>query len=153
MALGKKRALLLEDNEGIKDFLTLILNQYDYEVIHFDSPDVCPLQLYPECKCYINERCVDVIISDLEMPLVDGLTFVENQKKKGCKAPYVALASGNWDVQKLIRATECGCKSFVKPFKVLEIYEWLDEIDNDINLNRTLTNWFDESTDKVSTNI
>ena len=147
-----KRALLLEDNEGVNDFLTNTLNEYGYEVFHFSSPAVCPLQLYPECRCDENERCVEIIISDLEMPLIDGLTFVENQRIKGCKAPYIALASSNWDMQKLVRATELECKSFVKPFKMLELYNWLDEIENEINLNRKLANWFNESNDKVLSN-
>ena len=149
MTMPKKRAILLEDNEMVKKILSGILNKYGYEVFHFETPAICPLQLYPDCRCGENARCADIIISDLEMPLVDGLTFIKNQKIKECKAPYVAMMSGAWGEQDLLRAKEYGCKIFSKPLNLSDFYNWLDEIENEINLDRQLSNWFNESTDKV----
>ncbi|MBW1984718.1 MAG: response regulator, partial [Deltaproteobacteria bacterium] len=91
------RVVLLEDSEDIRNILHEVLDMRGYEIYSFETPVICPLQLKPDCRCEENERCVDVIITDFYMPLINGLEFIENQKIKGCKAPYVAMMSGGWE--------------------------------------------------------
>jgi len=141
---GKFRIILLDDDDGVRSVLSEILANRGYEVFPFSSPAICPLQMMPECRCNVNQTCTDIIISDLDMPNMTGLDFIENQKKKNCKCQHVVLMSGNWTEQDLLRAHELGCKTFAKPFPFEEFYEWLDEVERSIESTRELCNWFQD---------
>jgi len=140
----KYRVILLDDNEAVLNVLSEILTDRGYEVLAFSSPSICPLQMIPECRCAVNQRCTDIIVSDLDMPNMTGLGFIENQKKKNCKCQHVVLMSGNWTEQDLLRAHELGCKTFTKPFPFQEFYDYLDKVERSIDSTRELCNWFQE---------
>ena len=147
MEQNRIRIILLEDNDANRKLLCRLFDRRGYEVFAFPTPAVCPLQRLPECRCDGNERCADIILSDLDMPLVTGLQFIENQKQKNCKVVHAAIMSGNWQEDAVLKARELGCKIFHKPFEIREINDWLDEIDNSTNLERRLTDWLKEPAD------
>jgi CheY-like chemotaxis protein len=136
------RIILLDDNEVIRSVLSEILVNRGYEVFTFSDPSICPLQITPECRCNANQTCTDIIVSDLDMPNMTGLGFIENQKKKNCKCQHVVLMSGGWTGHDLQRAHELGCKTFAKPFLFDEFFEWLDEVERSIESTRELCGWF-----------
>jgi len=144
MEKNKIRVILLEDNEVNRNVLCDLFDMRGYEVFAFETPAICPLQLLPECRCNANERCADIILSDLGMPIISGLQFIENQKHKNCKVLHVAMMSGNWGKEELVKAKELGCKIFHKPFQINDINEWLDEVEKNISLDRKLKDWFKE---------
>ncbi len=135
------RVLLLEDTVSILKLLTEFLEDRGYEVLGFSSPAICPLQMKPECRCGENQRCTDIIISDLQMPAITGLTFIENQRKKNCKCKHVALISAYWTDKDLARAQTLKCKTFTKPFFFPELDKWLDHVEKTIDPGRELCNW------------
>jgi CheY-like chemotaxis protein len=137
----KLRAIILEDDEVLKEVLSEILRLRGYEIYAFDTPAICPLQLAPECECHENERCADILLSDINMPLITGLEFIRNQKDKGCKSPYTALISGEWSAERLSEAESLGCKTFPKPYSLKEINDWLDDIEKNIDLSIELRDW------------
>ncbi|MBW1998569.1 MAG: response regulator [Deltaproteobacteria bacterium] len=141
----KLRILLVEDNDSVRSVLSKILAERGYEVFTFSNPAICPLQIQPECRCGPNETCVDIIVSDLDMPNMTGLGFIEKQKKKNCKCQHVVLMSGFWTEQDLSRARGLGCKTFTKPLPFEEFYAWLDEVEKKIEPARQLCNWFQDS--------
>ena len=128
----KYRVILLDDNDEFRSVLSKILAARGYEVFAFSNPALCPLQIMPECLCNANQTCADIIVSDIDMPNMTGLSFIENQKKKNCKCQHIVLMSGNWEEQDLLRAHELGCKTLAKPFTFKEFYEWLDEVERSI---------------------
>ncbi len=140
----KFRVILIDDNEEIRSVLSKILAARRYEVFAFSNPAICPLQIVPECRCNANQTCTDIIVSDIDMPNMTGLDFIENQKKKNCKCEHIVLMSCNWAEQDLLRAQELGCKTFPKPFPFQEFYEWLDEVERSIESTRELCSWFQD---------
>ena len=138
------RILLLEDNSSILRLLTELFQDRGYEVLGFSNPAICPLQMTPECRCGDNQRCTDIIVSDLQMPAMTGLTFIENQRKKNCKCQHVALISAHWTEEDLALAQHLKCKTFTKPFFFQELDEWLDQVESSIEQTRELRNWFQE---------
>jgi len=138
------RVLLLEDNASILKLLTESLEDRGYEVLGFSSPAICPLQMLPACRCDDNQTCTDIIVSDLNMPNITGLRFIENQKKKNCKCKHVALISANWTQKDASLAQEIGCRVFTKPFFFEEFDAWLDEVEQSVTPTRKLCNWFQE---------
>ena len=147
----KFRVILLEDNDAIRLLFSEIFADRGYEIFSFSTPAICPLQMIPECRCAVNQTCTDVIVSDLDMPRMTGLSFIENQKKKNCKCKHVALISASWTEQDLSLAHDLGCKTFEKSFHFEEFYEWLDEVEKIIEPTRELRNWFQE-TDSLAEN-
>ena len=141
---NKIRVILLDDNDGIRSDLLKILAARGYEVFAFSNPAICPLQIMPECRCNANQACTDIIVSDIDMPNMTGLSFIENQKKKNCKCQHIVLMSGNWTDTDLSRAHELDCKTFNKPFSFNEFYKWLDEVVKAIEPSRELCDWFKE---------
>ena len=140
----KFRVILLEDNDAIRLLLSEIFSDRGYEIFAFSTPAICPLQLVPDCRCNVNETCTDMIVSDLDMPQITGLNFIDNQKKKNCKCKHVALISGSWTEQDLSLAHGLGCKTFIKTSDFKEFYEWLDEVEKSIEPTRELRDWFQE---------
>ena len=81
----KLRALIFDDDPLVCSLLELILENRGYEVVAFQDPSQCPSYTSPACQCPSGQTCTDVIISDVQMPNVRGLDFVEAQVKKSCK--------------------------------------------------------------------
>ena len=132
----------LEDNDAIRSLLSLVLEERGHEIHSFNSPPICPLQIKPDCRCQGDQSCADVIITDLNMPVVTGLEFIENQKRKNCKCRHIALMSGNLTAEVIRQAEKMGCKVFSKPFNLSDIMEWLEEVEASISPNRQIENWF-----------
>lgn len=109
-----------------------------FEVMTFADPGMCPLHIERECGCGSETACSDVIISDLDMPNVKGLDFVESLVGKGCHCRHIALMSGGWTDKDRARASRIGCKVFEKPFSVDELVEWAKELAKGIPSDRHL---------------
>ena len=140
----KFRVILIEDSKAILRLLSETFGDRGYEIFGFSNPAICPLQMIPECRCGVNQTCTDIIVSDLNMPNLTGLSFIENQKKKNCKCKHVALISANWTEQELSLAHKLGCKIFTKPFFFQEFDEWLDKVETSIDPTRKLSDWFQD---------
>jgi DNA-binding response OmpR family regulator len=143
--ITKIRIILLEDTDSIRNSLKKMLTVLGYEVFSFPNPMMCPLQTKPDYRCGDNQTCADIIVSDLDMPNMTGLNFIENQRKRNCKCRYVALMSGFWTEENLSRAHKLGCKVFTKPFPVQALFEWIDEAKRHIEPARELRRWFEEN--------
>ncbi len=137
----KIRIILLDDLDSIRISLSKFLEKYGYEVFSFSSPMICPLQLEPECRCTDNQTCTDFIITDLDMPGMSGLKFIQNQRNKNCKCRHIALMSGFWTEEKMDHADELKCKIFMKPLLPDEILAWINETENSIKTDRELCSW------------
>jgi len=138
----KLRVLLLEDNTPTREMFEELFESRGYEVYSFSTPAVCPLQELKECRCVDKQRCVDIIFSDLKMPVVSGLDFIEAQRNKHCKCHNIALMSGDITQDAERRAKELDIRLFEKPVSIELLSEWLDAIDNDIDRDRELSDWF-----------
>jgi YesN/AraC family two-component response regulator len=107
------------------------------------NPGFRPLFLVRECPCPVSHICADIIMTDLNMPNITGLEFIENQIKHGCKVRNIALISGDWSEPEMNRAHELGCMSFSKPLRIAELIAWLNQCEKRIDPNRKLWDWLD----------
>ncbi len=137
----KFRALVLDDNDIIRTLLSTVLMKRGYEVRSFSDPDSCPLFKVHGCSCTATEACADMILSDVRMPHVSGLEFIEKLRKNGCKVKHVAFISGSWTDIEYAKAKEMGCEIFNKPFNISILDRWLDSCEKDIAADRVLTRW------------
>ena len=136
------RVLIFDDDESIRKLLWEYFDSRKYEVFTFPHPKSCALADLKACACPIRQACADIIISDLNMPFMKGLDFLEQQIKKGCKCKHLALMSGNLTNADSDRARLLGIKLFNKPFRINEIEEWIKIVEAEISPDRALNEWY-----------
>ncbi len=84
----KKRVLLIDDSPFFRNMLTPLLRVAGYEVTSLESP----LEALKICE---DGACFDVIISDIEMPEMDGFELAERLRANTSwqNTPMLALSS------------------------------------------------------------
>jgi len=137
----RPRALIFDDDPLIRQMLWGFFDRRGYEVFTFPDPGVCPLHTKNLCPCEAEASCTDIILSDLNMPCVKGLDFVEELLGKGCRCRNIALMSGDWSDHDIARARSLGCRLFTKPFSISEILDWLAQVEGTLLQSRKLSDW------------
>lgn len=134
------RVFIFDDDDLIRTTLSFFLAQEGYLVSEFAQPDHCSLYYEKECICGAKQACADIIITDINMPGENGLTFIENQIQKGCKVEHIAVMSGDWEDPDLEKAKELGCQVLYKPFSIIKLKNWLDSIRADFSYQNKRNN-------------
>lgn len=135
------RVLIFDDEATIRKLLWEYFDRRKYEVFTFPHPKSCTLCDIQSCSCPTQEACSDIIISDLNMPFMKGLDFLEQQIKKGCKCEHLALLSGDLTAADSDRAKPFGIKLFKKPVKLSELDDWVKTVEKEIPAGRLLSDW------------
>jgi DNA-binding response OmpR family regulator len=135
------RAVIFDDDAAIRKTLWFLCDRRGYEVFTFPDPGLCPLHVMDRCPCAPGITCADIILSDLNMPQVHGLDFVETLFAKHCAVPHIGLISGVWSEADRARATRLGCWLFSKPFSIAEIDAWLTKVETLVPPDRGLLLW------------
>jgi len=112
-----------------------------YEVFAFPDPKTCPLSSLESCHCHFRQACADIIITDLNMPFMRGLDFLESQLEKGCRCRHMALMSGDLTEADSERAAARGIKLFNKPFMIDVVDEWIRSVEAAIPKGSALSDW------------
>ena len=142
-AESKLRVLIFEDNNFVRGTLKDFLGEFGYEVFTFEDPIASPLYKKSYCDCRSGKTCADIIISDVNMPFVNGLDFIKGQIQKGCKVKSRALMSGDWTHTNLQIAQNLGCRIFTKPFDIIEIVRWIEDCQKRMDPFRELSDGFE----------
>lgn len=137
-----RRVLVFDDDPAIRKILWLLFDNLGYEIFTFPHPGLCPLSDQEICLCPEGQACSDIIISDVEMPVMNGLDFVADQIKKGCRCKNIALMSGDFSQAHLDKASDLGIKVFRKPFRFADVKKWVEHIEKEFDPERRLANWY-----------
>jgi len=122
------RAVVIDDEDAIRNLISEILEMRGYEVSAYSEPLFCPIySVDGECLCPVEHLCTDILIADIYMPRMTGLEFIKHLKSSGCKVQNLALMSGRWTDENIEHAKRLGCHMFKKPFNFGEIEKWLIE--------------------------
>ncbi|MEI6150247.1 MAG: response regulator [bacterium] len=124
------KVMILDDDPLILSLLVNIFHRRGYEVVTYSDPTLCPLYSRKAHPDHEDEMCPSVIISDYDMPFVNGVEFIETLRRNGCKCPHMALVSGSFpEPDNLDRVARLGVKFFAKPLHRNQITGWLDQIE------------------------
>lgn len=114
---GKQTVLLVEDNDTYRKVVTLTVEAAGYEVMEAANGQIA-LDL---CK----NRVPDLVVSDIYMPEMDGLTLVKSFKAEDrLKAvSFVMLTNVQEEINHAVEfgADEAVLKSTITPTQVVEI--------------------------------
>ena len=137
----RRRAVIFDDNDLIRFTLWSLFDRREYEVFTFPQPGLCPLHVIRECPCPANTSCADLIISDVNMMGVNGIEFIEQLIRKGCRRPHFGLMSACFSPTDLVRASKLGCTLFTKPLDMARVTAWVEEVECSIPSERILFDW------------
>ena len=124
------KAMILDDDPHILLVLVRTLHQRGYEIMTYSNPTLCPIYTGEGCSCLTSKICPHIIISDFDMPYVNGMEFLEAIRKKGCKGTHLALISGSSISETMMKQmSKLGIKFIAKPNIMEPIKAWLDKIE------------------------
>ncbi len=118
----QQRILIVEDDESVRKFLSLSLKRLNFEVLEAENGQKALDVLLKQ------KKEVDLVLTDLIMPGMNGLELAEQLKKNNIKIPVI-FGTGYADehVEKLI---DGNIQDFVvhKPYSVEEIVKKINHL-------------------------
>lgn len=111
--MGKANILVVDDDPAIREGLRRILTARQYDVDTAGTAE--------EALVVLAEKPFDLVLTDLQMPGMDGLTLLDEIKRRSPHTPVVMItAHARTDI--VIQALRRGVSDFVtKPYKPDEL--------------------------------
>jgi DNA-binding NtrC family response regulator len=104
--------LIVDDEQNTRDALDMILRREEHEVIAVGSGE--------SALDHLNTHEVDLVLSDVKMPGIDGLTLL--RRVKAYDAGIVVMMSGYGDITVAVEAMKEGAFDYlVKPCKKKDV--------------------------------
>ncbi|MCT8127374.1 sigma 54-interacting transcriptional regulator [Alishewanella sp. BS5-314] len=117
MARDNPRLLLVDDDPSLLRLLTLRLEGEGYQVINADSAETA--------LALLAKQSVDVVLSDLRMPGLDGMSLFDEIAKRYKGVPVI-LMTAHGSIPEAVAATQRGVFGFLtKPLNPAELREVL----------------------------
>ena len=108
----KEKVLLIEDERTIRRFMQAILTANGYDVLMAGTGAMADTM--------ISSHCPDIIILDLGLPDMDGMTILRNVRKWS-KVPILVVSARSHERDK-VEALDAGADDYlVKPFAYEEL--------------------------------
>ena len=106
--MSGKRILVADDSPEVLEILAYMLQEMGHSVLRAKDGI--------EALCLVERESVDLIVTDIQMPRMDGLEFIKTMKEQPClrDIPVIVITAG--DDQEALAA---GCHAVLrKPFRV-----------------------------------
>ncbi len=137
LQLKPLRILYAEDEDGIRKNILKTLRYYSKEVYEATNGKEA-LDLYFEKK-------PDIILSDIHMPLMDGITFIKEVRKVDKTTPVVMITA-HTEKKYLLEAIELHMEKYlVKPITTKMLFETLGKCIESLNINEVIKLESDEN--------
>lgn len=127
-----KRILLAEDEEAVRKYLTVLLEKSNYRVKAVDNGKKA-LELIDASVNRLEEP-FDLLITDIEMPHMDGFALIDAIKERNIFLPVIVI-TGQDDRDTVLNALRRGCHEFIdKPLvpdvvaKVESTFEKIEKV-------------------------
>lgn len=125
-----KKVLVAEDEESIREFIVINLTRSGYDVEQAENGAVA-LE-----KFYNDEKGFDVVILDIMMPEVDGLTVCKKMREKSSELGIIMLSAKTQEMDK-VTGLLYGADDYVtKPFSPSELMARVDAVYRRVEMTR-----------------
>ena len=134
----KNKLLIIDDEKDIRDSLKDILNDEGYEIQLAANAE--------EAKKVKLSQAFDLILLDIWMPDIDGLSLLKEWASKNEINCPVVMMSGHGTIDTAIEATKIGATDFLeKPISLHKLLKTISSaLKNSVNLKKTDKTFFDE---------
>ncbi len=120
---ARKRILLVDDDAALREFIELALVSEGYRVDAVGDGR--------EALAFLGRTTVDLVITDLCMPHIDGIELAMEMRKTRPNIPLVAISGGAvGETESILRAVKLlGAKrTLPKPFALAELKAMVAEV-------------------------
>ncbi len=108
------KILVVEDNRDMREFIQEILMERGYKVT--------PAANGQEALDRLEETVFHIIVSDLKMPVMDGITLLDKINARNVFKPFVILITAFGDIEDAVRLINRGAYDYIiKPFKMEQL--------------------------------
>lgn len=110
-----KLIYIAEDDIDIRELLMCSISAFNYNVVDFVDGQ--------QLLTCVNKTKPDMIILDIMMPYIDGMTVIKRLKEnsKTCDIPIIMLSAKSGELDK-VKCLDLGADDYiVKPFSILEL--------------------------------
>lgn len=139
--MHKIKVLLVDDEVDLLDILKVDVESLGYETLTANNGQEA-LNIMKQVKD--GKVWVDAVLSDINMPVMNGLVFLRELRNLGLDTPFVFF-SGYGDKEKTIEALRLGALDFLeKPYdpdvllatmkKAAELGAMIKEIEEELNI-------------------
>ena len=104
--MASKQILVVDDEVGIRELLSEILFDEGYQV-HLAENAV-------QARAFRNEREPDMVLLDIWMPDVDGVTLLKEWVEQDLLTMPVVMMSGHGTIETAVEATRIGAVDFLE---------------------------------------
>ena len=105
--------LVVDDDPVIRNFISILLNKYEYSVVACENAEVALNKL--------QETKIDAVLTDIVMPVVSGTELLEKIRDADSDVPVI-LMTGYADLDIAVDAIKKGVFDFIiKPYKPEQI--------------------------------
>ncbi len=113
------KILVVDDEASIREFLEIMLKRERYDVSCVDSATKCLDEL--------NSKSFDIILTDINMPEVDGLQLLAKIKTQNPNA-IVVIMTAYGSAESAVQAMKNGASDYIsKPFQIEELLVILEK--------------------------
>jgi len=117
---SKLRILVVEDEPIVRNFIHHLLTHFDFSVLMCENGS--------RAKDLLADEAVDILITDLLMPELDGFELIEWVREKQA-IPWIIVISGETSFETKKRAFSKGANYFLeKPVMANELIDLLNNI-------------------------
>lgn len=109
------KILVVEDDQFLREAITESLDRLGAKVITAGDGK--------EAFALLSENTVDLVISDVQMPVMNGLDLLRNIRKDNPRVPVVLLATGEAQVNEEQAIKEGAAGLLYKPFSLKALKE------------------------------
>lgn len=118
-----KKILIVDDEDIIRFLLVDVLTSDEFEILEAANGK--------EAVEIIENDCPDLIITDTNMPIMDGFEVVEFLNKNNNTSPVIMMSANNSDAYRQ-KANSLGIRHIViKPFSLDEIADLVNKLLNE----------------------
>ncbi len=105
---------IVEDDPSFASFLKMILEEYSYKVEVYHDPEIAIKKIF--------DFKPDLIITDLKMPKIDGITFLEKVKKIWPEVQFIVITAYG-TIESAVEAMKKGAADYItKPLSSPESF-------------------------------
>ncbi len=137
----KKHILLVDDEETILEIMQETLEDNGYKVTAVSNPT--------KLKELVEKLDIDTVVTDIQMPHMDGLTLLKLIKQYDKKLPVIMI-TGFADLNNLMKSFRLGAYDYLKkPFSMNELLITVDKAVEKRDLQLQIEQYYDILEERV----